>query len=153
SWLRTASRCSGALGSPGSTTNTCTYVGSPPTRFCSATRPGIASGSVSCRVSKRSGRTMSDTMDLDTFRREAREWIIENLERKPADSHAIGSEDKTPEEIAASRVLQRKLFDAGFAGISYPKEYGGRGLTAAHERVWREETIGYVVPDFGGAGH
>ena len=56
----------------------------------------------------------------------------------------------TPEEIAECRALQRKLFDAGFAGISYPKEYGGRGLTADHERVWQEETFGYVLPDFGG---
>ena len=57
-----------------------------------------------------------------------------------------------PDVVAASRVLQRKLFDAGYAGISYPEEYGGRGLTAAHERAFREEAVGYVTPDFGGAG-
>ena len=57
---------------------------------------------------------------------------------------AARTENVTPEEIAASRVLQRKLFDAGYAGISYPKEYGGRGLTAAHERAFREEAVGYV---------
>lgn len=96
---------------------------------------------------------MSETMDLEEFRQEVRSWVSDNLERRVGDSARTSSEDKTPEEIAASRVLQRKLFDAGFAGISYPKEYGGRGLTPAHERVWREETIGYVTPDFGGAGH
>ena len=96
---------------------------------------------------------MTETMDLEEFRREARSWVQDNLERRVGDSARTSSEDKSPEEIAASRVLQRKLFDAGFAGISYPKEYGGRGLTPAHDRVWREETIDYVTPDFGGAGH
>ena len=31
------------------------------------------------------------------------------------------------------------LVDAGLAGIMYPQEYGGAGLTKAHERIWREE--------------
>ena len=45
------------------------------------------------------------------------------------------------------------MFDGGWAGISYPKEYGGRGLTSAHERAFRQAALGYVMPDFGGAGH
>lgn len=94
------------------------------------------------------------TVDVEEFRRQARAWIAANLERRPPSAGlAVGSEDKTPEEIAASRVVQRTLFDGGYAGISYPTEYGGRGLTAAHERVFREEAVGFVTPDFGGAGH
>jgi len=97
---------------------------------------------------------MSDhVMDIEEFRAEARRWIEANLERRSAEERLSAGDDKTPEEIAASRVLQHKLFDGGYAGISYPKEYGGRGLTSAHERVWREETLGYVTPDFGGAGY
>ncbi len=41
--------------------------------------------------------------------------------------------------------LQRTAFDAGFAGITMPEEYGGQGLTPAHERVFREEAAGYAV--------
>lgn len=96
---------------------------------------------------------MSDEMiDLDTFRDRARTWLADNLERRTTPNGSY-SEDKTPEEIAESRVLQRRLFDGGYAGISYPAEYGGRGLTPAHERVFRQEATGYVLPDFGGAGH
>ena len=93
-------------------------------------------------------------VDLETFRREARAWMEANLERKPRGAKRRGAsiENKTPEDIAASRVLQRRLFDAGWAGISYPVEYGGRGLTAAHERAFKEEATAYQVPDFGGAG-
>ena len=75
------------------------------------------------------------------------------MEPRPGASRLGSSDSRTPEEIAASRILQRKLFDGGWAGISYPKEYGGRGLTGAHERAFRQAALGYVMPDFGGAGH
>ena len=45
-----------------------------------------------------------------------------------------------------ARELQRLLFDAGFAGICYPREYGGQGLTAAHQKAFTEETAGYEMP-------
>src|SRR5256885_15964540 len=95
---------------------------------------------------------MTDTLvDIDQFRREARAWIEANLEpRRPAKGGRGASDAKTPEEIARSRILQRRLFDGGYAGISFPVEYGGRGLTGAHERAFREEAAGYVTPDLGG---
>ena len=98
---------------------------------------------------------MADSLEnLDTFRREARAWIESNLERRErVTRRAARTENMPPEVVAASRVLQRKMFDAGWAGLSYPEEYGGRGLTATHERIFREEAVGYVTPDFGGAGH
>src|SRR3546814_19174407 len=38
------------------------------------------------------------------------------------------------------------LFDAGLAGICMPREYGGQGLTPAHQRVLNEELNGYEYP-------
>ncbi|MCU1503160.1 MAG: acyl-CoA dehydrogenase protein [Ilumatobacteraceae bacterium] len=96
---------------------------------------------------------MTDTqMDVDQFRAEARAWITSNLERRPAGADAEARGVRTDEEIVAARALQRRLFDAGFAGITYPAEYGGRGLTAAHERAFREESADFVMPDFGAVG-
>jgi alkylation response protein AidB-like acyl-CoA dehydrogenase len=97
----------------------------------------------------------STQISVEDFRREARAWIEANLEPRPARAKGgrrLMGEAQTPEEIAKARVLQRKLFDGGYAGISYPAEYGGRGLTPAHERAFREESLGYVTPDFGVAG-
>jgi len=92
-------------------------------------------------------------ISLEAFRNESRTWIERNLEPKPkAMSRGIRTENKTVSEIESSRSLQRRLFEAGYAGISYPKEYGGRGLTMEHERVFREEAAGYRTPEFGGAG-
>ncbi len=96
---------------------------------------------------------MTDTLvDIDQFRREARAWIEANLEPRRSGAGRAAGEAMTHDDIAEARVLQRRLYDAGYGGISFPIEYGGRGLTAAHERAFREEAAGYVTPDLGVAG-
>jgi len=39
--------------------------------------------------------------------------------------------------IASAREFQGKLAEAGLAGLAYPEQYGGAGLTSEHERIWR----------------
>jgi alkylation response protein AidB-like acyl-CoA dehydrogenase len=93
-------------------------------------------------------------VDIDTFRRQARQWITANLDFVGvARTGNDQLEDRSPEQIARARALQRRLFDGGYAGISFPRQYGGRGLSAAHEQVFREESADYAVPNFGGAGN
>src|SRR5206468_884449 len=45
-----------------------------------------------------------------------------------------------------ARVLQKILYEGGFAGICFPKEYGGLGLTPDHQRAFTEESMGYEMP-------
>ncbi|WP_307846062.1 acyl-CoA dehydrogenase family protein, partial [Rhodococcus sp. CX] len=89
-----------------------------------------------------------NTETLDEFRDRARTWIRANL--RPADPEAhigvLRAEGTDEEELAAvarERELQRILFDAGLAGICFPREYGGQGLTRAHQRVLDEELAGF----------
>jgi alkylation response protein AidB-like acyl-CoA dehydrogenase len=96
--------------------------------------------------------TAPSSVDLETFRSEARAWLEANLERRRKPARTGVTESRTSAEIAASRELQRRLYDGGYAGISFPTEYGGQGLSHAHERAFREEAIGFAMPDFGGAG-
>lgn len=91
------------------------------------------------------------TETLDEFRDHARTWIRANL--RPADPTAhigvLRAEGTDEEELAAvarERELQRMLFDAGLAGICFPREYGGQGLTRAHQRVLDEELAGFEYP-------
>ncbi len=97
---------------------------------------------------------MSDMIDLEDYRRSARLWLEENLERRdPKAAPSIrGVDHKTVEGIALERVLQRKLFDAGYAGISWPAEYGGQGLSSAHDAAFVQEARAFRIPDFGVAG-
>jgi len=83
--------------------------------------------------------------DLQTFRPRARAWLAENMPRA-ADATAGSTDGRDDEAWVRARELQRILFDGGFAGLCYPKEYGGQGLTPAHQRVFNEEAAGYEMP-------
>jgi alkylation response protein AidB-like acyl-CoA dehydrogenase len=96
--------------------------------------------------------TAPSSLNLEDYRRDARAWLEANFERRTGQTGRGGSESKTAAEIVASRELQRRLYDGGYAGLTFPKEYGGQGLSDAHERAFREEATGFVMPDFGGAG-
>jgi len=42
--------------------------------------------------------------------------------------------------------VQRRIFEAGWAGTTYPEELGGQGLSLDHEAAWAEESAAYDVP-------
>ncbi|MGD9752559.1 MAG: acyl-CoA dehydrogenase family protein [Acidimicrobiia bacterium] len=95
---------------------------------------------------------MTDTtITVEEFRRAAQAWMTANLQPRTRGLRAIPVE--TVEQLAGQRALQKRLFDGGFAGITYPAEYGGRGLTVRHERAFNEEGRRFVLPDLGVAGH
>ena len=87
--------------------------------------------------------------DVEQFRARARAWIRDNLRAmRPDETVAFshGSDEQELAEVAHQRDLQRQLFDAGFAGICVPTEYGGQGLTPAHQSALNEELTGYEYP-------
>ncbi len=85
---------------------------------------------------------------VESFRARARDWLATNLEKGP--NPMMRRRGETEEEeiahVARMRELQRRIYDGGFAGICFPREYGGLGLTPAHQQAWNEETEGYVYP-------
>jgi alkylation response protein AidB-like acyl-CoA dehydrogenase len=93
---------------------------------------------------------------LDEYRARARAWLAANLERRAPGESAPrtpwDASDDTTEHLDGQRALQRTLYEAGYAGITWPKAYGGQGLDAAFERVFDHEARGYVLPDLGIAG-
>ena len=78
--------------------------------------------------------------DLDAFRLHARAWLAESMPRHDEGSGWLADDMA---RWRRAREIQRTLFDGGFAGLCFPAEYGGRGLTPAHQRVFDEETAGY----------
>jgi alkylation response protein AidB-like acyl-CoA dehydrogenase len=86
----------------------------------------------------------TDMEDVDAFRSRARAWLAASMPRRLG---AVGSLDTGQEDrVARHRQLQRTLFDGGFAGIVFPVEYGGLGLTPAHQRAFTEEAAEYEMP-------
>jgi alkylation response protein AidB-like acyl-CoA dehydrogenase len=78
---------------------------------------------------------------VDEFRARLRAWVPDNLPPEPDEQI-----ERTDERWAHERVLQRRLWDGGFAGIRVPTPYGGLGLTVEHTRVFDDETAGYDLP-------
>jgi alkylation response protein AidB-like acyl-CoA dehydrogenase len=74
----------------------------------------------------------------EAFRDELRGWLEENHPGTPPADDAEGFEFR--------RRWQRKLHDAGWAGISWPKEYGGRGATLIEQAIFSEEMVRADAP-------
>ncbi len=82
--------------------------------------------------------------DTDVFADAARDWLERHAADAPRDYGAI----LPPELAAEGRAWQRQLFDAGFAGLHWPVEFGGRGLTPAHTAAWVTAAARAQVPPF-----
>lgn len=78
----------------------------------------------------------------ESFRDEVRTWLSENLPRESR-PRSIG------EAAAFDRAWQRRQFDGGWAGIAWPKQYGGRGLSLLEQVVWHEECARAKAPYLG----
>ncbi|MDI2098698.1 acyl-CoA dehydrogenase family protein [Ruicaihuangia caeni] len=75
------------------------------------------------------------TLDVATWRDEVRGWLKAHL---PADLTEPGALTG-PEALHRRRAWERELYDGGYAAIHWPKEYGGRGMGAAHRMIFQEE--------------
>lgn len=84
-------------------------------------------------------------VEAEEFRREVRDFLDSAL---PADWRGIGELD---EQAATDFLVQwrRKLADARLIGISWPVEYGGRGLSVVERLVLSEELTLRGLPDGG----
>ncbi|MFQ5899241.1 MAG: acyl-CoA dehydrogenase family protein [Candidatus Methylomirabilia bacterium] len=79
------------------------------------------------------------TPDQQAFRDEIRAWIGKNLPREWTSRAVAGPDVPRPEFYGFLRQWQRSLYEAGFLGLTWPKEYGGRGLTFMEELILHEE--------------
>jgi len=91
----------------------------------------------------------TETESVESFRQRAREWITANLTPlaqapgHPGGTAVAGRDEATWQR---ARELQARLHAGGFAGICFPAEYGGLGLSPAHQRAFNEEVAGYEMP-------
>jgi alkylation response protein AidB-like acyl-CoA dehydrogenase len=75
---------------------------------------------------------LSLTPDEQAFRDELREWLAEN---HPGEGPTGGDQA----QFEFEREWQRRLHSAGWAGVSWPKEYGGRGATLIEQSIFGTE--------------
>ena len=72
----------------------------------------------------------------EQFRDELRAWLQANV---PPPFVGSTNEEEKGAYFDYLRAWQRKVYDGGWAGISWPKEYGGRGAALIEQAIWTEE--------------
>ena len=78
------------------------------------------------------------------FRDEVRAWFAENV---PKDWVKRRDEEESMQgRFEYLRAWQRKLYDAGWAGISWPKDFGGRGAPVMEQVIFIEEMARAEAP-------
>jgi alkylation response protein AidB-like acyl-CoA dehydrogenase len=88
---------------------------------------------------------LDDTPDQAAYRAQARKWLEDHRSEAPVLSgpNALKDED---EIIAARRAWQGKLAEAGLAGVTWPKEFGGQGLGPIEQVIVGQEIRRAGVP-------
>ncbi|HEY7122558.1 MAG TPA: acyl-CoA dehydrogenase [Ktedonobacterales bacterium] len=75
------------------------------------------------------------TRSDESFRAELRAWLEANLTDAFREKRIMTFREK----VAVRRAWQKTLFEAGWIGIGWPKEYGGRGASLMQEAIYNEE--------------
>ncbi len=77
------------------------------------------------------------TPEEQSFRDEFRAWLQANI---PEEWEDFNSHDQTSEaRFNFLRAWQKKMYEAGWAGINWPKEFGGRGASVIQQAIFIEE--------------
>ncbi|MEH6606263.1 MAG: acyl-CoA dehydrogenase family protein [Pseudomonadales bacterium] len=91
----------------------------------------------------------NDTAEQAQFRTEIRDWLQANGKPKAVGAFKplkpAGSEG-TVTHVEAQAWYKKKA-DAGYACLTWPKEYGGAGLSPSHQVIWNQEIENYRDPD------
>ncbi|MDD9939295.1 MAG: acyl-CoA dehydrogenase family protein [Myxococcales bacterium] len=86
-----------------------------------------------------------DTREEAEFRAECRAWLEANAsERAPGSEVGMSARDN--ETVERAQAWQAKKADAGWACITWPREYGGRGATRIQGSIWNQEEARFETP-------
>lgn len=85
------------------------------------------------------------TESVAEFAARARVWLADNMPPIDPDSPPAAPRDDE-DAWKRARELQKRLYEGGFAGICFPREYGGLGLDYAYQKAFDDESLCYEMP-------
>ena len=92
----------------------------------------------------------ADREGVDTFRDRASAWFEAHATRRSSDGRSgvsyVTSRERELEQVAAARRFQAEMTAAGLSGVRWPAEYGGQGLTVAHEVALATAAAPFALP-------
>ncbi len=87
----------------------------------------------------------NDSPDEAAYRERVRAWLSTNAKKKSATAHeAMEADDNS--SMKASKAWQAKKAAAGYAQITWPKEWGGQGGTPIQQVIFNQEEGAFDVP-------
>ncbi|MER6979742.1 acyl-CoA dehydrogenase family protein [Streptomyces carpinensis] len=81
---------------------------------------------------------------IEEFRARALAWLEKNA--KPFDEAAEYDLEGSSVPLEESKRFQKALWEAGFAGITWPREYGGQGLGPEELIAFNQEAADFDLP-------
>ncbi len=88
---------------------------------------------------------MTPTESVAAFAARARAWLADNMSAIDPEFPPPAPRDDE-RSWARARELQKRLHEGGFAGICFPREYGGLGLDYEYQQAFDAETRTYEMP-------
>jgi alkylation response protein AidB-like acyl-CoA dehydrogenase len=85
------------------------------------------------------------TPEQEAFRAEIRAWLAENLERTWTEETRDAAHD-ADSLVELRRAWQRKLHEAGYIGMGWPEEWGGRGAGEVEQAILEAELYAHDTP-------
>lgn len=89
--------------------------------------------------------TPATTESVEEFALRARAWLAQNMPPIDPNDPPFSVRAET-ESWERAKELQKRLYEGGFAGICFPREYGGLGLDYAYQKAFNDECRNYEMP-------
>ncbi len=87
----------------------------------------------------------SFTPQQEAFRQELRAWLAVHV---PASSKELRhlQPQASQEDLAFLKAWQRQVYEGGWAGVAWPREYGGRGASLVERMIFDQEMAAHKAP-------
>ena len=87
---------------------------------------------------------LSFTSEEEQLRQRVRRFLEEEIPKSGLKSASEGREDKA--WLAKAKAWQRKLYEAGYVALAWPKEYGGQAMDPVKQSIVNEEMVRANAP-------
>jgi len=87
---------------------------------------------------------LSYTPEERAFQHEVRAWLKRNMPKREPDERPMDFQD--PRRVARGKAWQRKLYEAGFVAMRWPREYGGQGADVLEQTIVDDELVRAGAP-------
>lgn len=85
------------------------------------------------------------TPEQDAFRRDLCAWLTANVPPETGQLRHLQPQASAA-DLAFLKAWQQKVYDGGWTGVSWPKEYGGRGASLVERMIFDEEMAAHKAP-------